>query len=473
MELKRINDNTWEIPKHGEMKVPALIYASRKLLDAIRGDLTLEQAKNVACLPGIQRMSYVMPDAHQGYGFPIGGVAAFDLEEGIISPGGVGYDINCGVRLLRTDYIEKDVTARRKELLAEIFKEVPAGVGKGGVTKLSQSVLKEILVKGAGWAVENGYGTSNDLQMTEEQGRMKDADGTYVSHRALERGIPQLGTLGAGNHFLEIQRVDRIYDDDVAKVFGIDAEGQILVMIHCGSRGLGHQVASDYIQSMENTFGIKGLPDRELIHAPIKSSLGQQYYRSMSAAVNYAFANRQMIAHWVRDVFKKVLGSSQGMRQVYDVCHNVAKIEKHTVEGREKDLCIHRKGATRSFGPGRIEIPEAYRAVGQPVIIPGSMGTASYILLGTPGAEALSFSSTAHGAGRLMSRHEAIRRFRGEQIRDDLAKKGIELQSTSWKGIAEEAPAAYKDVDEVVRVSHEVGIGRLVARVVPVGVMKG
>jgi tRNA-splicing ligase RtcB len=473
MELKRINDNTWEIPKHGEMKVPALIYASRKLLDAIRGDLTLEQAKNVACLPGIQRMSYVMPDAHQGYGFPIGGVAAFDLEEGIISPGGVGYDINCGVRLLRTDYMEKDVTARRKELLAEIFKEVPAGVGKGGVTKLSQNVLKEILVKGAGWAVENGYGTSNDLQMTEEQGRMKDADGTYVSHRALERGIPQLGTLGAGNHFLEIQRVDRIYDDDVAKVFGIDAEGQILVMIHCGSRGLGHQVASDYIQSMENAFGIKGLPDRELIHAPIKSSLGQQYYRSMSAAVNYAFANRQMIAHWVRDVFKKVLGSSQGMRQVYDVCHNVAKIEKHTVEGREKDLCIHRKGATRSFGPGRIEIPEAYRAVGQPVIIPGSMGTASYILLGTPEAEALSFSSTAHGAGRLMSRHEAIRRFRGEQIRDDLAKKGIELQSTNWKGVAEEAPAAYKDVDEVVRISHEVGIGRLVARVVPVGVMKG
>lgn len=473
MELKRINDNTWEIPKHGEMKVPALIYASRKLLDAIRGDLTLEQAKNVACLPGIQRMSYVMPDAHQGYGFPIGGVAAFDLEEGIISPGGVGYDINCGVRLLRTDYMEKDVTARRKELLTEIFKEVPAGVGKGGVTKLSQSVLKEILVKGAGWAVENGYGTSNDLQMTEEQGRMKDADATYVSHRALERGIPQLGTLGAGNHFLEIQRVDRIYDDDVAKVFGIDAEGQILVMIHCGSRGLGHQVASDYIQSMENAFGIKGLPDRELIHAPIKSSQGQQYYRSMSAAVNYAFANRQMIAHWVRDVFKKVLGSSQGMRQVYDVCHNVAKIEKHTVEGREKDLCIHRKGATRSFGPGRIEIPEAYRAVGQPVIIPGSMGTASYILLGTPEAEALSFSSTAHGAGRLMSRHEAIRRFRGEQIRDDLAKKGIELQSTNWKGVAEEAPAAYKDVDEVVRISHEVGIGRLVARVVPVGVMKG
>jgi tRNA-splicing ligase RtcB len=473
MELKRISDNIWEIPRQGEMRVPARIYASRKLLESVRGDKTLEQAKNVACLRGIQLMSYVMPDAHQGYGFPIGGVAAFDLEEGIISPGGVGYDINCGVRLLRTDFTEKDVTAKCKELLAEIFKEVPAGVGKSGVTMLSRDVLKEILIKGAEWAVENGYGTKDDLQMTEEQGRMRDAECTHISHRALERGIPQLGTLGAGNHFLEIQKVDRILNDEIAKVFGIDAAGQILVMIHCGSRGLGHQVASDYIQSMENRFGVKGLPDRELIHAPVMSPMGRQYYASMCAAVNYAFANRQMIAHWVRDVFKKVLGSSQGMKQVYDVCHNVAKIEKHTLGHKEKALCIHRKGATRSFGPGRPEIPEAYRAVGQPVIIPGSMGTASYILVGTAEAEALSFSSTAHGAGRHMSRHEALRRFRGEQIRDELAKRGIELQSTSWRGVAEEASEAYKDVDEVVRVSDDVGIGRLVARVVPVGVMKG
>lgn len=473
MELQRINDNTWEIPKHGQMRVPALVYASRKLLESVKGDLTLEQAKNVACLNGIQRLSYVMPDAHQGYGFPIGGVAAFDLDQGIISPGGVGYDINCGVRVLRTDYTEKDIIAKRKELLAEIFKEVPAGVGKGGVTRLSRDVLKQILLKGAEWAVESGYGMKEDLQMTEEQGRMKDADWTYISNRAMERGVPQLGTLGSGNHFLEFQKVFEIYDKKVAEVFGINAENQILVMIHCGSRGLGHQVASDYIQSMENKFGIKGLPDRELIHAPIRSPLGQQYYKSMCGAVNYAFANRQMIAHWVRDVFKKVLGSSQGMRQIYDVCHNVAKIEKHRIEGKEKDVCIHRKGATRSFGPGRVEIPEVYRAVGQPVIIPGSMGTASYILVGTAEAEELSFSSTAHGAGRVMSRHEALRRFRGEQIRDELAKRGIELQSTSWKGVAEEASAAYKDVDEVVRVSHEVGIGRLVARVVPIGVMKG
>ncbi|MCX6562375.1 MAG: RtcB family protein [Candidatus Aminicenantes bacterium] len=473
MELERIDDNTWEIPRHGEMKVPARIFASRKLLESVRGDSTLEQAENVACLPGIQRMSYVMPDAHQGYGFPIGGVAAFDLEEGIISPGGVGYDINCGVRLLRTDFTEKDVAGKRKELLAEIFKEVPAGIGKGGVTKLSVGVLKEILVKGAQWAVENGYGMADDLRMTEEEGRMKDADGSRVSPRAMERGIPQLGTLGSGNHFLEIQKVDRIFDPETAHIFGVDGEGQILVMIHCGSRGLGHQVASDYIQSMEGAYGVTGLPDRELIHAPIHSAMGREYYRSMCAAVNYAFANRQMIAHWVRDVFKKVLGSSRGMGQIYDVCHNVAKIETHAVGGREKELCVHRKGATRSFGPGRKELPEAYRSVGQPVIIPGSMGTASYLLAGTVEAEALSFSSTAHGAGRIMSRHEAVRRFRGEQIRDDLAKKGIELRSTNWKGVAEEASAAYKDVDEVVRVSDEVGLGRLVARVVPIGVMKG
>jgi len=473
MELRKINDLTWEIPKQGDMNVPALIYSSAKLLADVKRDVTLDQARNVACLPGIQRMSYVMPDAHQGYGFPIGGVAAFDLDAGVISPGGVGYDINCGVRLLRTDFTEEDVKARRKELLSEIFKDVPAGVGKGGVTKLSRSVLKDILVKGAEWAVENGYGSKEDLERTEEYGRMKDADWASVSDRAMERGIPQLGTLGAGNHFLEIQKVREIFDKEVAGAFGIDAAGQILVMVHCGSRGLGHQVATDYIELMENAFGVKGLPDRELVNAPFRSELGQRYYRTMCAAVNYAFANRQMIAHWVRNVFARVLGSSEGMRQVYDVCHNVAKVEKHLVGGRARDLCIHRKGATRSFGPGRPEIPDVYRSAGQPVIIPGSMGTASYILVGTAEAEELSFGSTAHGAGRVMSRHEALRRFRGEKIRDDLAKQGIELQSTSWKGVAEEASAAYKDVDEVVRVSHEVGIGRLVAKVVPVGVMKG
>jgi len=473
MELRQVTDLIWEIPKQGEMKVPATIYASSGLLQSVKKDLTLQQARNVACLPGIQRMSYVMPDGHQGYGFPIGGVAAFDMEEGIISPGGVGYDINCGVRLLRTDFMEQDIISRRKELLVEIFKEVPAGVGKGGITKLSRGVLKDILTRGAEWAVENGYGTGEDLLMTEEGGRMLDADPAHISERALERGLPQLGTLGAGNHFLEIQKVSHIYDRDLARVFGLSEVGQIAVMIHCGSRGLGHQVATDYIELMENKLGTKGLPDRELINAPVLSELGRQYYRSMCAAVNYAFANRQLIAHWVRDVFAKVMGSDRGMRQIYDVCHNVAKFEKHVINGEPREVCVHRKGATRSFGPGRPEIPEAYRAKGQPVLIPGSMGTASYLLVGTEEAEELSFSSTAHGAGRVMSRHEALRRFRGEQIRDELLKKGIELQSTSWKGVAEEASGAYKDVDEVVRVSHEVGLGCMVARVVPVGVMKG
>jgi tRNA-splicing ligase RtcB (3'-phosphate/5'-hydroxy nucleic acid ligase) len=473
MDLRKIDDNTWEIPAQGEMKVPAVIYASARLLEDIRRDQTLAQARNVACLPGIQERSYVMPDAHQGYGFPIGGVAAFDPDDGVISPGGVGYDINCGVRLLRTGYTEAEVGAKRKELLAEIFKEVPAGVGKGGVTKLSRGVLKDILTRGAEWAVENGYGRPEDLERTEESGRMKEADAGEVSERALERGVPQLGTLGAGNHFLEIQKVAEIFDAAAARAFGIDAAGQVLVMVHCGSRGLGHQVATDYIDTLGDAFGTAGLPDRELVNAPFRSAEGQCYYRAMCAAVNYAFANRQMIAHWVRGVFARVVGGAEEMRQVYDVCHNVAKVEEHVVGGRSKRLVVHRKGATRSFGPGRPEIPAAYRAVGQPVIIPGSMGTASYILAGTKEAEGRSFGSTAHGAGRVMSRHEALRRFRGEQIRDDLARRGIELKSTSWKGVAEEASEAYKDVDEVVRVSDAVGLGRLVAKVVPIGVMKG
>lgn len=473
MELKKINDFTWEIPKHADMKVSAIIYASESLLAGVKRDKTLQQAMNVACLRGIQRKAYVMPDAHQGYGFPIGGVAAFDGEEGIISPGGVGYDINCGVRLLRTDFQEKDILDKRKVLLSEIFKEVPAGVGKGGTMRLNRKVLKDVCTFGAEWAVENGYGMKSDLLRTEENGRMVDADPSGLSQRAFERGIPQLGTLGAGNHFLEIQKVSEIFDQDVAKVFGIHSLGQILIMIHCGSRGLGHQVASDYIRHMENKFGTRGLPDRELINAPIHSDMGIRYYKSMCAAVNFAFANRQMIAHWVRTIFRKIMGSAEGMDQVYDVCHNVAKFEQHTIDGRVMEVCIHRKGATRSFGPGRKEVPEVYRMVGQPVLIPGSMGTASYILVGTKQAEELSFGSTAHGAGRLMSRHEAIRRFRGEDIKRELERKGIELRSTSWKGVAEEASQAYKDVDEVVRVSHLAGIGQMVAKVVPLGVMKG
>jgi tRNA-splicing ligase RtcB len=473
MKVERKADYIWEIQKEGQMRVPTVIYASSELMDSVKRDKTLQQARNVACLRGIQRNAYVMPDAHQGYGFPIGGVAAFDLDKGIISPGGVGYDINCGVRMLKTEYLEKDVVKKITQLLSEIFREVPAGVGKGGSTRLNRKMLEDVCIKGAQWAVESGYGTETDLQRTEEYGRMKSGDPTHVSRRAMERGLSQLGTLGAGNHFLEIQKVDEIFDRSVAEVFGIHSKGQVTVMIHCGSRGLGHQIASDYIRLMEDSYRTEHLPDRELINAPIRSKLGQEYYRSMSSAVNFAFANRQMIAHWVRKVFSRILGSSKGMDQVYDVCHNVAKFEKHRIHGEVKEVCVHRKGATRSFGPGREEIPEAYRQVGQPVIIPGSMGTSSYILGGTKEAEELSFGSTAHGAGRLMSRHEAKRRFRGEKIKQELESKGIELKSTSWKSVAEEAPQVYKNVDEVVKVSHKVGIGKLVARVVPLGVMKG
>jgi len=473
MDLLKIDENTWEIPRRGQMRVPARIFASEALLRDIRRDKTLDQARQAACLPGIRGAACVMPDAHQGYGFPIGGVAAFDLEEGVISAGGVGYDINCGVRLLRSDWREEDLAGRRAELLAAAFREVPAGVGQGGPTKLSPAALKDVLARGAEWAVANGHGTPADLEATEERGRMAEADPSAVSARALERGLPQLGTLGSGNHFLEFQKVDRILDPAAAAAFGLGPVGQILVMIHCGSRGLGHQVAADFIDEMLAGPLPPGLPDRELVHAPVGSPLGRRYYAAMCAAVNYAFANRQLIAQGVRRVFARVLGPGGGLGQVYDVCHNVAKIESHDLDGRPVRLCVHRKGATRSFGPGRREIPSAYRSVGQPVIIPGSMGTDSYILAGTAAAEAASFASAAHGAGRVLSRSEALRRFRGEAVRDDLARRGIELRAASWRGLAEEASDAYKDVDEVVRVSAAAGLGRLVARAVPVGVMKG
>ncbi len=471
MELKKLNEFTWQIEKHGAMKVLTIIYASEKLLEKIKQDKTLEQAKNVACLKGIQKASYAMPDAHQGYGFSIGGVAAFDMEEGIISPGGVGFDINCGVRMLRTSLKAEDVLSKRKQLLEEVYKEVPAGVGKKGITKVSRDVLIEVLSKGAEWAVEEGYGKKEDLQRTEEYGCMK-SDTNSVSEKALKRGMPQLGTLGAGNHFLEMQKVDKIFDKEIAKSFGIEEEGQVTVMIHCGSRGLGHQVASDYIRKMEDKYGASNNLDRDLINAPIQSELGQKYYNAMCASVNFAFVNRQMIAHWTRDVFKKIFGSSDGMNQIYDVCHNLAKFEKHDIDGERKEVCVHRKGATRSFGPGREEVPEVYRELGQPVIIPGSMGTASYLLVGTKKAEEISFGSTAHGAGRVGSRSEALRTLRGEQVARDLAGKGIEVKGP-WKGLAEEAPQMYKDIDEVVRVSHKLGIGNLVARLVPLAVMKG
>jgi len=471
VDIKKINQYEWQIPKEGKMKVPAVVYASEKLLTDIQKDITLQQIQNVAMLQGIQKYAIALPDAHQGYGFPIGGVAAFDMQEGIISPGGVGYDINCSVRLLRTDLTVNDFLKKRTQILNDVFINVPSGVGRAGKIRMTRQEIGEVLEQGAKWAVRQGYGITEDYKKTEEEGCMKTAKASEVSGRAIERGMPQLGSLGAGNHFLEIQQVEQIYDEKIAKAFGITEKGQVTIMVHCGSRGLGHQVASDYIKIMEDKYGSKNLPDRELINAPILSNLGQKYYAAMSAAANFAFANKQMITHWIRETFNKILPCKIDV--VYDICHNIAKIEKHDIDGEVKEVCVHRKGATRSFGPGRIEIPEVYRDIGQPIIIPGSMGTSSYLLVGTKKAEQVSFGSTAHGAGRVSSRSAALREFRGEQIKNELAKQNIEVKAASWKSLAEEAPQVYKDIDEVVRVSHELGIGNLVAKLRPLAVMKG
>lgn len=468
--LKKISDYEYELPKIKGMLVPGKIFTSEKLLRDVE-EISLKQVENVAMLNGIQKYSIAMPDLHVGYGFGIGGVAAFDMQEGIISPGGVGYDINCSVRLLKTDLTINDFLKKRTEILNDVFINVPSGVGRAGKTRLTKETINDVLEQGARWAVKQGYGTADDWKKTEEEGCMRTAKASEVSQRAIQRGLPQLGSLGAGNHFLEIQQVEQIYDEKTAKAFGITNKGQVTIMIHCGSRGLGHQVASDYIKLMEDKYGFNNLPDRELVNAPILSDLGQKYYAAMSAAANFAFANKQMITHWVRETFNKILPCK--IDAVYDVCHNIAKIEKHEIDGEVKEVCVHRKGATRSFGPGRKEIPEIYREIGQPIIIPGSMGTASYLLVGTRKAEQVSFGSTAHGAGRVSSRSAALRKFRGEQIKADLAKQNIEVKSASWKSIAEEAPQVYKDIDEVVRVSHEVGIGNLVAKLKPLAVMKG
>jgi len=471
MEVKKISPLIWEIPKTGKMKVPGRIYASEKLMKLIRSDKCLEQVANVAQLPGIQKYSYAMPDAHRGYGYCIGGVAAFDMDEGIISPGGVGYDINCSVRLLSTNITYNDFMKKRKEVVDALFNNVPAGVGRAGKQKFSKDELQEVLQNGTQWAVKQGYGVKQDYLHTEDNGKL-DADPHAVSDRAQKRGMPQLGSLGAGNHFLELQKIDQIYDEKTAEAYGINNKDNITIMIHCGSRGLGHQVASDYIKAMEKEYGFKDLPDRELINAPIQSELGQKYLKGMGGASNFAFANKQMITHWVRQTLNKIFGNPE-VSVVYDVCHNIAKIEKHKVDGKLKKVCVHRKGATRCFGPGRDEIPSDYKKYGQPVLIPGSMGTASYVLKGTKEAEELSFGSTTHGAGRVASRTHMLKTTRGEQVQKDLEKKNIYLKGASWKGIAAEADAAYKDVDEVVKVSDKLNLGKTVVRVVPLGVIKG
>ncbi|MEJ2007005.1 MAG: RtcB family protein [Acidobacteriota bacterium] len=477
-KLKRIDESKLEVPmdyKPG-MHVPGIIYVD----DNLEKDLEVEsvdQVANVATLPGIIKAATAMPDIHTGYGFPIGGVAAFDLKDGIVSPGGVGYDINCGVRLLRSNLRKEEIIPKMKELVNVLFSEIPSGVGSKGRMRLGPDDERRIMTKGALWAVENGLGEQSDIEKIESAGRIDGADPSLVSARAYERGRAQQGTLGSGNHFLEIQFVDKIYDEKAANALGLFA-GQITVMIHTGSRGFGHQVCSDFLEVMERAaekYKIE-LYDRELACAPFQSPEAQDYLAAMRAAANYAWANRQCIMHWTRETFMKVLGASPGalgMSLVYDVAHNVAKVEDHVVNGKKKKLVVHRKGATRAFPPGHPELPECYRHLGQPVLIPGDMGRASFVLLGTEKAMQETFGSTCHGAGRLMSRHQAIRKAKGRAIWRELEDKGIIVRSAGRSTLAEEMSEAYKDVSDVVEVVHMAGISTKVARLRPLGVVKG
>lgn len=480
VSLKKISDLIWEIPQgyRRGMRVPARIFADEYLLQKMRSDRTLEQAANVAMLPGIYKYSIVLPDGHQGYGFPIGGVAAFDAEEGVLSPGGVGYDINCGVRILRTNLRVEDVRPRLRELVDMLFRYVPAGLGSRGRISVTRSELDSVLAEGVEWAVERGYGWGEDPGFIEERGSMEGADPSKVSDRAKDRGRGQLGSLGSGNHFLEIQVVDRIYDPHIAEELGITEVGQVTVMIHTGSRGLGHQVCSDYLRMMERAARRYNmpLPDRELVSVPAGSREAEDYFSAMKAAANFAWTNRQLITHWVREVFTKVFGRSADeldMHIIYDVAHNIAKLEEHVVDGRRRRVYVHRKGATRAFPPGHPLVPRKYQAVGQPVLIPGSMGTASYILVGTKKAMEVTFGSAPHGAGRFMSREAAKREYRGSEVKRVLESRGIIVQAASMAVVAEEAPEAYKDVDRVAEVADRVGIARRVVRLVPISVVKG
>jgi tRNA-splicing ligase RtcB len=477
--LERIDDYRWRIPRSYKkgMRTDAVIFASERMVPDLRGDNAPEQAANVAFLPGIVGNSLAMPDIHWGYGFPIGGVAAMDAEEGVISPGGIGFDINCGVRLVRTDLEEKDVRPGIKDLIGRLFKNVPAGVGSEGVVDVAATQIDDILNLGAEWAVENGYGWKEDLEATEEGGRMRSADPSKVSSKAKQRGIPQVGSLGSGNHFLEVDVVDEVFDDEAAAAFGL-RKGLITVSVHCGSRGCGHQIATDHLQVMERHVKGSGiqLPDRQLACAPVNSQAGQDYIKAMSCGANFAWANRQMILHWVRQSFEEHFkrdAESMGMHQVYDVAHNIAKLEEHQVDGHRRKVYVHRKGATRAFPRDRTEVPVKYRSFGQPVLIPGDMGNGSYVLVGTDLTMGESFGSTCHGAGRVMSRNEALRKFTVQGIRDDLAGKGIFLKSATKDGILEEAPEAYKNIESVIDVVVGAGLSRKVAKLTPIGVMKG
>ena len=460
------------------MKVPVTIYADEPLMQKMITDRTITQAINVSTLPGVQKHVVVLPDGHEGYGFPVGGVAAMDAEEGMISPGGVGYDINCGVRLIRTNLNEKDVRPKLKDLVTELFNSIPSGVGSKGAVKLNFSELDEVLVKGVRWAIDHGYGSNDDADVCEENGQIKNADPNKISPTARKRGAPQLGSLGSGNHFLEVQKVQEIHDKEAAKRMGIYNEGQITILIHCGSRGFGHQVCSDYLRVSEHAlqkYNIT-LADRELACVPNSSEEGESYRKAMFAALNFAWSNRQMITHWTRKAFERIFKQSEAdldMKLIYDVAHNIAKVEKHRIDGKLKSVVVHRKGATRAFPSGRDEIPQKYKDLGQPVFIPGSMGTGSWILLGQPNSMDLSFGSTAHGAGRMMSRSAARRNFTDVQVQKSLGDKGIIIKALTREGVVEETPEAYKDVDAVANVSHELGIATKVAKLVPIGVIKG
>jgi tRNA-splicing ligase RtcB len=461
------------------MKVPVTIYANDSLISKMVTDRTIDQAANVATLPGIRKHVVVLPDGHEGYGFPVGGVATTDLEKGVISPGGVGYDINCGVRLIKTNLTEGDVRPRLKDLINELFSSIPSGVGSEGSIRLTKAELDELLVEGVKWAVRRGYGIDDDVESCEESGSMAGADPSSVSDTARKRGISQLGSLGSGNHFLEVQKVDNIFDERAAKAMGINQTGQLTVLIHCGSRGFGHQICTDYSRVSESALRKYGLTlaDRELACVPNNSKEGEDYREAMYSALNFAWANRQMITHWTRKTFEHVFKAKEsglGMDLVYDVAHNIAKVERHNVDGAgTTDVVVHRKGATRAFPAGMEQVPRKYRSIGQPVIIPGSMGTASWILLGNQKSLDLSFGSTAHGAGRTMSRSAAKRSHTAESVRRGLESKGIYVKALTKDGIVEETPDAYKDVDAVAEVSHSLGIATKVVRLVPVGVIKG
>ena len=477
--FERVAESVWELPAgtRSDMRVPVRVFADDRILEAALGDASLEQAVNVATLPGLVGRVVVMPDVHQGYGFPIGGVAASDVTTGVISPGGIGYDINCGVRLLAAHVTYDEIQPHLEKLATALYHHCPSGVGSEGHVKRGKDEFREVLTEGAAWAQRHGFARRADLDRTEDRGRIAGADPEKVSARALSRGLPQIGTLGAGNHFVEVDVVRGIFDAGAAAVLGLHEE-QIVVQVHCGSRGLGHQVCTDFVSVLQGrmrTYGIH-LPDRELACAPIDSPDGRDYLAAMACAANFAFANRQVLAHSIRRAFEEVLAGKVrdfDLHQIYDIAHNMGKMEEHEVGGRRMRVCVHRKGATRAFGPGSPGLPEDLRPIGQPVLIPGSMGTASWVLLGTVGAMQQSFGSTCHGAGRLMSRSAAKREIRGEELQKELRQRGIVVRAGSLPGLAEESPRAYKDVDRVVNVVTAAGIARKVARLEPVAVIKG